>query len=103
MDTTASKQIRVNANVSAGQRGTAAVLVKMVRGKARDSSCAGKNGARESAGQRGTADVLLKTGRGTAAGKRGTARDSRCAGKTGPREPHPVWGFKNIKEGGVGV
>ena len=83
----------MNANVSAGQRGTAAVLVKMVRGKARDSSCAGKNGARESAGQRGTADVLLRTGRGT-------ARDSRCAGKTGPREPHPVWGFKNIKAGG---
>ena len=62
--------------------GAAAVLVKMVRGKARDSSCAGKNGARESAGQRGTADVLLKMGRGKA---RDSAGQQMCC-KNGMRE-----------------
>ena len=65
---------------SAGQRGTAHVLVKMGRGKARDSACVGRNGARENAGQRGTVHVLMKMGRGKArdsagqpAGQRGTA------------------------------
>ena len=52
----------------------------MGRGKARDSACVGRNGARENAGQRGTVHVLIKMGRGKArdsagqpAGQRGTA------------------------------
>ena len=56
------------------------MLVKMGRGKARDSACAGRNRAWESAGQRGTAHVPIKMGRGKArdsagqpAGQRGTA------------------------------
>ena len=31
------------------------------------------------------------------------ALESQGLNKTGAQEPHPVWGFKNIKEGGVGV
>ena len=53
------------------------MLVKMGRGKARDSACVGRNGARENAGQLGTVHVLVKMGRGKArdnAGQRGTAR-----------------------------
>ena len=56
------------------------MLVKMGRGKAWDSACVGRNGARENAGQRGTVHVLIKRGRGKArdsagqpAGQRGTA------------------------------
>ena len=75
------------------------MLVKMGRGKARDSACVGRNGARENAGQRGTVHVLIKMGRGTA---RDSPRDSACADKNGAREHHPVWGFKNIKGRGVG-
>ena len=29
--------------------------------------------------------------------------ESRCAVKNGALEAHPVWGYKNIKGGGVGV
>ena len=43
---------------------------------------------------------LSKTG---ALEHRPWALESQGLNKTGAQEPHPVWGFKNIKEGGVGV
>ena len=37
------------------------------------------------------------------AGKVPSGAGSRCAVKNGALEAHPVWGYKNIKRGGVGL
>jgi len=96
------------------------------------SARADQNGAQEAAGQRPAAHVPIKMGRRKlqdpwqdtvlqqmpaekwGAGKRRTSRrtmqdtvlqqmftEKWGAGKR--RTPHPIWGYKNIKAGGVGV